>query len=510
MIALTGQMPQDATGALVSDDPLTQCRQVFANINTGLAAVGAGPQNVLRLDVWLLDLAADLGSLRTAYHEWTGPEDPPAVAAPGGRPLPAGSTHPGQHPRRDLGPSCHLLFRDGERAATLAAVGGARAALPRRLELAQPGVAALYPCPGGRQRRVRRAGGAVAHRGHLLVLVQGGDEPRARAWAMIVRTIDSGYGSRSAPAPLLPGRRSRTPFRPGSRAPLHLPAIAEQPDPQARAALGTDLFVRDSRQVELTTAGRALLEEAPLALAALDRAAERARLAGEGSAGTVRLGYAPTAGFETLGAILAAVEHDSPNVTVIASELFSAEIPGRVLAGEFDVGVALHPEPMRGVRSEPLRMEPHVVLVSQHHRLADMDPISLASLENETLLLFPRELAPACYDRVIAACEQSGFEPRIVTFADPPPQAMVARLQAAREVGLPPASLAFRAAGAESGLIARRIVQPGILAEWSILRADREQSTAVTGFLASARRCADQNDWLLARDDTTNYVWKQS
>lgn len=80
VIALTGQMPQDATGALVSDDPLTQCRQVFANINIGLAAVGAGSQNVLRLDVWLLDLAADLGALRTAYHEWTGPENPPALS----------------------------------------------------------------------------------------------------------------------------------------------------------------------------------------------------------------------------------------------------------------------------------------------------------------------------------------------------------------------------------------------------------------------------------------------
>jgi DNA-binding transcriptional LysR family regulator len=112
--------------------------------------------------------------------------------------------------------------------------------------------------------------------------------------------------------------------------------------------LGTDLFVRNSRQVALTPAGRALLEEAPLALGALDRAAERARLAGAGIAGTVRLGYAPMAGYETLGAILAAAEHDSPNLTVIASELFSSEVPGRVLAGELDVGLALFPAPMGG------------------------------------------------------------------------------------------------------------------------------------------------------------------
>src|SRR6201987_3910047 len=122
--------------------------------------------------------------------------------------------------------------------------------------------------------------------------------------------------------------------------------------------LGPDLFVRNSRQVALTPAGRALLEEAPLALAALERAAERARLAGTGIAGTVRLGYAPIAGYETLGAILAAVEHDSPNLTVIASELFSSEVPGRVLAGEPDVGLALFPQTMRGVRSRLLPAGP--------------------------------------------------------------------------------------------------------------------------------------------------------
>jgi len=260
--------------------------------------------------------------------------------------------------------------------------------------------------------------------------------------------------------------------------------------------LGTDLFVRTSRQVALTPAGRALLEEAPLALGALERAAERACLAGAGIAGTVRLGYAPMAGYETLGAILTAVEHDSPNVTVIASEHFSSEIPGRVLAGEQDIGLALFPEPMRGVRSRPLRMEPLALLAGRHHRLAGTDPIPVASLENETLLLFPRELAPGYYDRVIAACEQSGFQPEVRAFTDPPPQAMVARLRTTREVGLPPASFAYHSAAADLGVVARKIVQPEITAQWSILWSARAQSEAIARFLESARRCSDENGWL--------------
>jgi len=260
--------------------------------------------------------------------------------------------------------------------------------------------------------------------------------------------------------------------------------------------------VRTSRHVELTTAGRALLEETPPALAALERAAERARLAGAGIAGTVRLAYTPAASFETLGAVLAAVADDNPNMTVVPSELFSAEISGQVLAGKVDVGVALQPEPMRGVRSEPLRIERLVLLVGTRHRLADAGVVRLASLANETLLLFPRELAPAYYDRIMAACEQAGFEPRVTAFPAPPPQATLARLPAGREVSLAPASFGLHAAAAEPGILARELAQPGILAEWSILWPARARSAAITQFLGSARRCSHENNWRRSPTET--------
>ena len=254
--------------------------------------------------------------------------------------------------------------------------------------------------------------------------------------------------------------------------------------------------MRTSREVKLTAAGHALLEEAPLALAALERAVERTRLAGEGITGTVRLGYPPLASFETLGALLAAVENDNPNMTIIASELFSAEVPGRVLAGELDIGLALHPEPMNGIRTEVLRCEPLAAQLSKRHRLAHEHSIPLAELEHETLLLFPRELAPAYYDHIMESCAQAGFQPQVKAFPKPPVNAMLARLLGAHEVGFSPASFAFHSAQAEPGIVALEIVNPQILAEWSILWSARAQSAAIARFLDSARQCATHNDWL--------------
>ena len=48
------------------------------------------------------------------------------------------------------------------------------------------------------------------------------------------------------------------------------------------------------------------------------------------------------------------------------------------------------------------------------------------------------------------------------------------------------------------------IGQPEILAEWSILWPARSQSAAITRFLDSARRCADENDWLRSPDKPTS------
>jgi DNA-binding transcriptional LysR family regulator len=283
---------------------------------------------------------------------------------------------------------------------------------------------------------------------------------------------------------------------------LHIsqPSLSNQIQKLERT-LGTQLFVRTSRGISLTTAGQVLLDEARPVLAAMERAAENVRLAGTGVAATVRLGYPPPAGFETLGTLLAAVATDNPNMTVVPSELFSAEIPGRVLASELDIGLALHPQQLRGVESEALRVESVAAVLSERHPLARGSSIQVADLAEQALLLFPRELAPAYYDSIVGACERAGFQPRVTELRNP--AASLARLLSVPEVGLIPSSFAFHLAAAQDGIAARKIVDPQIPAEWSILWSSRARSGAVARFLESARRCATDSGWLPTPDRRT-------
>ena len=120
----------------------------------------------------------------------------------------------------------------------------------------------------------------------------------------------------------------------------------------------------------------------------------------------------------------------------------------------------------------------------------------MTALRDETLLLFPRHLAPAYYDRIVAACHEAGFSPEIRAFEEPPVNAMVARLSSGREVGLTPASFAEYAAKAGAGIIRRDVVDPTIVAELSVLWPANDPSPAIASVLATARRCAERNGWL--------------
>jgi reactive intermediate/imine deaminase len=78
MIVVSGQVPVNADGRLVGkDDPAAQIRQVFENLTAALAAAGAGMDQVVKLTVFLTDLA-DLALFRRIRDEYVSTDKPPA------------------------------------------------------------------------------------------------------------------------------------------------------------------------------------------------------------------------------------------------------------------------------------------------------------------------------------------------------------------------------------------------------------------------------------------------
>jgi reactive intermediate/imine deaminase len=78
MIAVSGQVPLDASGQLVGPgDPRAQAGQVFENLAAALAAAGAALTDIVKLTVLLTDLA-DLEAVRQVRDEHFPAGSPPA------------------------------------------------------------------------------------------------------------------------------------------------------------------------------------------------------------------------------------------------------------------------------------------------------------------------------------------------------------------------------------------------------------------------------------------------
>ena len=182
---------------------------------------------------------------------------------------------------------------------------------------------------------------------------------------------------------------------------------------QLEEELGTELFVRTTREVRLTEAGRLFLDGARRTLAEADRAVGAAQRAGAGELGQVRVAFGWSARFETVPAIGRAFRARHPDVEMLAQEMWNVSMLPAQHAGTVDVAVTICPELAPDLSDEVLRTEPLVALLTADHALADAGSISLESLGDAEFVLFPRAIAPRLYDAMVGVCRRAGFEPKL-------------------------------------------------------------------------------------------------
>ncbi len=181
--------------------------------------------------------------------------------------------------------------------------------------------------------------------------------------------------------------------------------------------LGTALFDRVSRGVELTAAGRAFLPEARLTIAQSERARRTAQRAAAGETGRLRVGFVEAATHSgILPDVLSFFRVHLPSIGLSLFELDPLRQAEAFQDGRIDVGIVQSPplDAERWLHVEVIYTEPVVLAVPTTHRLAGRSRFSLASLSAESFVLFPRNAGPAMYDDIIARCRAAGFSPHVV------------------------------------------------------------------------------------------------
>src|SRR5262245_12015873 len=112
---------------------------------------------------------------------------------------------------------------------------------------------------------------------------------------------------------------------------------------QLERELQVELFVRSRRRVQLTGAGRALLDDARVVIAEADRLAQKARRLREGEAGELHIGFSSSAPYTVFPMILRTFRARFPGVVLHLHERSTEEQIELLTRGAIDLAFARLP-----------------------------------------------------------------------------------------------------------------------------------------------------------------------
>jgi DNA-binding transcriptional LysR family regulator len=167
---------------------------------------------------------------------------------------------------------------------------------------------------------------------------------------------------------------------------LHLaqPALSTQIR-QLEVRVGARLFDRTTRRVELTPAGRALLDAAPALLAGVDDAIAATRRAAEGHTGALTIGLPGTGPLDVTPRILRAFARERPQVKVSIRNVDFADPSGGVRSGDADLAITWLPFDDAGLACDPLFDDERMAIVAADHPLAAREVLELADVIDEPM-----------------------------------------------------------------------------------------------------------------------------
>jgi len=259
--------------------------------------------------------------------------------------------------------------------------------------------------------------------------------------------------------------------------------------------LGTKLFMRYPRRVELTEAGAIFKERAQRILDEANDALEHVKKAARGESGHLSIGFAGSTVFHpSVAASLRKFRQSYPGVLIKTEESNSTALLERVVEGNVDCAMVRLPLACDQLLTVSLAEEEMIAVLPTGHPLGKMRSIELARLSSDPFILFPRLIGPDLYDSIISACRSAGFSPH-VEMESPQLSSTVNMVAAGFGVTLIPASIRQIHA---IGVTYQKIRDKNLNTTIALIYRPREKSVAVRNFVEVLRIVARETRNTLA------------
>ena len=177
---------------------------------------------------------------------------------------------------------------------------------------------------------------------------------------------------------------------------------------QLEEELGARLFDRTKREVRLTEAGSRLVEEAYNILARVDHLSAVAALAERGEIGHIAVGV-PGGVNPILIKALEVFGKQYPGVRIELHYMSTGVQIEELKEGRLEVGFINLPVQASFLVTETILQEPLWLALPKKHRLAKQKTVTVTSLKEEPMILFPRRVTPGVHDTITGACRNAGF-----------------------------------------------------------------------------------------------------
>jgi DNA-binding transcriptional LysR family regulator len=179
--------------------------------------------------------------------------------------------------------------------------------------------------------------------------------------------------------------------------------------------VGSELVARTQRSVALTPAGATFAERARETLQHHDRSLEATRNVAARGNESLALGFESCAPYHDFPAVVEQFLRRYPNTRLSSFQMSGPEQAEALTRHRIDLGFVHPPVPDHELFTfEKVAEERFIAALPSAHKLCSRKRIPTAELANEKFVLFPRSLAPGCYDAIQRICQAAGFHPEIV------------------------------------------------------------------------------------------------
>jgi LysR family hca operon transcriptional activator len=176
--------------------------------------------------------------------------------------------------------------------------------------------------------------------------------------------------------------------------------------------VGVQLMTRGAHGVKLTSAGKAFLDHARMALLQAEAAKEAALRAAEPAKPTFALGFLSGAEIGLLPEVDRILRNEFPGIEIRLSSDYSPLLAKALMRRRLDAAFIRPEEQMGDLGYRRVRTDPLVFVFPSDHRLASHAAVAPEEIVNETFY-FPSKAAPAVRRAVLEYFNRAGIDLKV-------------------------------------------------------------------------------------------------